>query len=264
MFSCPTFKKIEFIDLLVNAPYYGHLLNISGAIGFKKLNINEAQQQELARRLGDFVNWFPNTKFSDLIENPYYETLAIELQNKKSRNEMIVEWSMDITRQSKIAGVLLNNVLFQCDKRAGSTLLIDMRKVYNLLKPEWKKFVDQIEWVDQETKIFRKMVELHRNTNQKILIFSTEFCSFLYENPRYKFFINGKELRSKQKTILSEILVEILDIIHICNLNILEEWKWNEKDLLIVDGSCMLQATKGGFKYGSRVIHKQVCVTTIP
>ena len=37
------------------------------------------------------------------------------------------------------------------------------------------------------------MVELHRNTNQKILIFSNEFCSFLYENPRYKFFINGKE-----------------------------------------------------------------------
>ena len=168
MFSCPTFKKVEFVDLLVNAPYYGHLLNVSGAIGFKKLNINEAQQQELARRLGDFVNWFPNTHFPNLIDNPFYETLEVELQNKKSRNEMIVEWSMDITKQSPIAGVLLNNVLFQCDKRSGSTLLVDMRKVYNLLKPKWQEFVDQIEWVDQETKISRKMVELHRNTNQKI------------------------------------------------------------------------------------------------
>ena len=264
MFSCPTFKKVEFVDLLVNAPYYGHLLNIYGAIGFKKLNITEAQQQELARRLGDFVNWFPNTQSPDLIDDPYYETLEVELQNKKSRNEMIVEWSMDITRRSPIAGMLLNNVIFQCDKRAGSSLLVDMRKVYELLKPEWRQFIDQIEWVDKETKISRRMVELHRNTNQKILLFSTEFGDLSDEHPRYKFFINREELSDEEKKVFLKIIAEILDIIHVCNLNILEEWKWNEKDLLIVDGSCMLQATKGGFKYGSRVIHKQVCVATIP
>ena len=68
MFSCPKFKKIEFIDLLVNASYYGHLLNIHGAVGFKKLNINEGQQHELARRLGDFVNWVPNTKNPNLLQ----------------------------------------------------------------------------------------------------------------------------------------------------------------------------------------------------
>lgn len=264
MFSCPTFKKVEFVDLLVNAPYYGHLLNVYGAVGFKKLNITEAQQQELARRLGDFANWSPNTQSPNFVDIPYYETLEVELKNKKSRNELIVEWSMDITRQSPIAGVLLNNVIFQCDKRAGSTLLIDMRKVYELLKPEWRQLVDQIEWVDKETNICRRMVELHRNTNQKILLFSTEFSDLSSDSPRYKFFINGIELSDEEKMILLEIISGVLDIIHICNLNILEEWKWNEKDLLIVDGSCMLQATKGGFKYGSRVIHKQICVATIP
>lgn len=262
MFSCPTFKKVEFVDLLVNAPYYGHLLNVHGVIGFKKINISEAQQQELCRRLGDFVNWIPNTNYSSLPIDPYYETLETELLNKKPKQKLLCEWSMNITRQVPSVGSILNNVVFQCDKRNGSTLLIDMRKVFNLLKNEWREFVRQIIWIEIDTGISRQMVEKHRNTNQEILIFSTEFSSDLEIRKQYKFVIGDQEINEEQTQLLKEVFDYILEMIHICNLNILEEWKWDEKDLLIVDDSCMLQATKGGFKYGSRIIHKQICTVS--
>jgi alpha-ketoglutarate-dependent taurine dioxygenase len=259
MFSCPTFKKVEFIDLLVNAPYYGHLLNVHGVIGFKKIHITEAQQQELCRRIGDFAKWVPNTNNPTPITEPYYETLELELQNKKPKQKLVCEWSMGITRQPPSVGSVLNNVVFQCDKKHGSTLLIDMRKVFNLLKEEFKQFARQVVWVEVATGISRQMVEKHRNTNQEILIFSTEFNSESGEDKRYKFFVDGEEINKEQRLLLQEIFDQIVDIIYICNLNILEEWKWEEKDLLIVDDSCMFQATKSGFKYGSRIIHKQIC-----
>jgi hypothetical protein len=259
MFSCPTFKKVEFIDLLVNASYYAHLLNVYGAVGFKKINVTPAQQQELCRRLGDFVNWIPNSKFPTPSVEQYVQTLELELQSKKPRQKFLTELTMDITSQPASVGSILNNTVFQCNKKSGSTVLIDMRKVFNLLGAERKEVVNKIVWLDSETGISRLMVENHRNTNQKILIFSTEFSSGLDKDSRYRFFLDGDEVNQEQKKILKEIFDEILDIIHICNLNILEEWKWDEKDLLIIDDSCMMQATKGAFKYGSRIMIHQKC-----
>ena len=86
MFSCPTFKKIEFIDLLVNAPYYGHLLNVHGVLAFKEICISEAQQNELCRRLGDLVNWVPNSYEPTPLREPFSESFELQLKKEKLKN----------------------------------------------------------------------------------------------------------------------------------------------------------------------------------
>jgi hypothetical protein len=267
MFSCPKFKKIEFIDLLVNASYYGHLLNIHGAVGFKKLNITEGQQHELARRLGDFVNWVPNTKNPNLVFESFHETLELEIINKPPKQKLLVEWNMGQRDEVRSVGSILNNINFGCDKRSGSTLLMDMRKVFDLIQfQEWKDFLSEVKWVDRETGLSRNLVEIHRNTKQKILMFFDELViehdSKTKPNPRYKFFVYGEEIDSEQKDLFVQIINSVFEIIYVCNLNLLEEWQWNEKDLLIVDDSCMRKATKGGFKYGSRIMIHQKCSGT--
>ena len=267
MFSCPTFKKIEFIDLLVNAQYYGHLLNVHGVIGFKKININEAQQYELSRRLGDFVNWIPNSSNPKPLIEPRYEKLELEIANKPKKQKLLVEWNMNQADKIRSVGSVMNNIIFSCDRKAGSTLLMDMRKVFNLIpNEEWKEFISRIAWYDTETGISRGLVETHRNTNQKILMFFNElviqFDSKTEINPRYRFFHNGEELDSEQKDMFVEIVENMFEIIYVSNLDLIEEWKWNEKDLLIVDDSCMRQATKGGFRVGARVMIHQKCTAT--
>jgi hypothetical protein len=268
MFSCPTFKKVEFVDLLINAPYYGHLLNVSGAIGFKKINITEAQQYELARRLGDVVNWLPNSEYSDPPIPPMYETFESELSNKTPRKKLLVEWDMGLTQQNQSVGSLINNIVFSCSKQSGSTLMIDMRRIFSLLKHDfWKTFISQISWVNTQTKINGRLVKNHRNTNQPILQFSDDFVvqsnSQTQLNSNYKFFIDGRELDQEEIKLLIEIMDNIIDHIYVCNLNLIEEWTWDEKDLLILDNSCMLQATKGGFKLGARITHIQKCAEII-
>jgi alpha-ketoglutarate-dependent taurine dioxygenase len=264
MLSCPTFKKVEFIDLLVNAQYYGHLLNVHGVIGFKKINITEAQQYELSRRLGDFVNWVPNTSNSTSLIEPRYEKLESEIANKPKKQKLLVEWNMNQADKIRSVGSVISNTVFSCDRRAGSTLLMDMRKVFDLIQnEEWKEFISRIAWHDNETGISRSLVETHRNTNQKILMFFNELVVQSHSkteiNPRYRFFYKGEELDSEQKDMFVEIVKSMFEIIYVSNLDLIEEWKWNEKDLLIVDDSCMRQATKGGFRVGARVMIHQKC-----
>ena len=259
MFSCPTFQQVEFIDLLVNAPYYGHLLNVHGVLAFKKIGISEAQQNELCRRLGDFVNWVPNSHNPTPLREPFYESFESELTNRKVNKTLLTEFSMNVLDQPPSVGSVLNNR--RSNQRAGSILLIDMRKVFNLISTiERKDFLSKIVWLEVNTNVVRRLVEYHRNTNQKILLYHSAFEKGS-ETEKYRFFIDGQELDEKQRLFLSDIFQEVNEILFVCNLHVLEEWVWKEKDLLIVDESCMIKATKAKrtMRPGDYVGKHQIC-----
>lgn len=264
MFSCPTFQQVEFIDLLVNAPYYGHLLNVHGVLAFREIGISEGQQNELCRRLGDFVNWVPNSNNATPLREPFYESFELELTNRKIKKPLLTEFSMNVLDQNPSVGSVLNNR--RSNQRAGSILFADMRKVFNLISTtERKEFISKIVWLEVNTNVVRRMVEYHRNTNQKILLYNSVFEKGS-ENEKYRFFIDGQEISQEQRLLLSEIFKEINEILFVCNLYVLEEWKWKEKDLLIIDDSCMMRATKAKrtMRHGDYVGKHQICTAINP
>lgn len=264
MFSCPIFQKVEFIDLLVNAPYYGHLLNVHGVLAFPKINISGAQQNELCRRLGDFVNWVPNSNNPVPLKEPFIESFEPELTSKKKKTPFLTEFSMNVLDRNPSVGSVLNN--FGRTERAGSILLADMRKVFNSISTtERKEFISKIVWLEVNTNVVRRMVEYHRNTNQKILLYNS-FFKKESETEKYRFFIDGKEINEEQRLLLSEIFQEIDEMLYVCNLYIVEEWKWKDKDLLIIDDSCMMRATKAKrtMRHGDYLSRHQICTATNP
>ena len=264
MFSCPTFQQVEFIDLLVNAPYYGHLLNVHGVLAFKEIGISEAQQNELCRRLGDLVNWVPNSHEPTPLREPFSESFELQLKKRKVKKPLLTEFSMNVLDRNPPVGSVLNNL--RGNQRAGSVLLIDMRKVFNLISTtERKEFISKIVWLEVNTNVVRRMVEHHRNTNQKILLYHSTFEKGS-ETEKYRFFIDGKEINQEQRLFLSEIFKEINEILFVCNLHVLEEWTWKEKDLLIIDDSCMMRATKAKrtMKHGDYVGTHQICTAINP
>ena len=248
--------------------YIDKFLN-EAIVGFKNLNLTEQQQRTILCKIGDKLNFLPNSKYQ--IGHRYVEAHdnALTVYPNKSKEQLVVLWHVEhcSLAHSPFIGVW-NMTKHECSSDCGNTLFIDSWEMYNSMPQKWREFLDKCEIKDimsgalaesfHETSEFesldghtyksvsRKAIHTDPITGIKSIRLN---CIPVYER---LISFDGQKPTEEQQTELNAITQMYRHKIHNETDKYCQVWSWEKGDLVIPNLARMLHAVRGGFNYGER------------
>lgn len=263
-------KKIytTYEEIIENIDKYIDIFLTEKVFGFKELYATEQQQRTIMCKMGDKLNWLPNSKYPKghrYVEN--HEN-ALTVFPNTNKDELVVKWHLEhCSVKYSQCGATWNMTKFNCDPTVGTTGFIDNSQLYYELPEKWQQFLDRCTIMDYmqgdlaenfddnfEFKshdgytyrsVPRKAVFVHPQTLKKIIRINP-----IYVFPRLMSIDDRKPTQDEQ-----DFLVEIADFYRNEVWNNPDRpmwWQWSEGDLLVPDLWIMIHGVRGGFDYGER------------
>ncbi len=230
------------------------------------LNLSEEEQLLFTKKLGDVMQWTPNT--SNDFNHKYIENHASNQKLEDSKiGEVFLAWHLehiDYDNYSPLVAGVWNMQIFTCSPDAGNTYFMDSREVYrSLFSEEEKEFLEKCESSWEEiyhssgpVKNVAKVVMPHWITGEKQirveLIVSADLESFDGRRPTED---EKEKFTELYKRFKSEVWNnEELRIVH----------RWQQGDILIPDLYSLAHAVTGGFDPSERKFTGFWCYINYP
>lgn len=257
----PTFKVSSVNEAISLVPDMVHTYRDKGILLVKGYKFSIEDQIELAKPIGDILNWNIHSEASQLAldaaiylgghsDNP-------EKEYNSKKDEYILDWHIEqVYFVYPVLAGMWNMTKFTAPPESGSTRFVDSCQLYKNLNDSDKEFLENcIVFWDKPTGIgsgpfYTKAVDTHSLINKKVLRVETD--QGCYIKPTLHL-VNGQkpseEQTEKFNTLMKDLKQELYD-----NENIRYSQNWEEGDLLLVDLFRMYHAVMGGFGYEERVM----------
>lgn len=241
-------------DAISNLDTIGQKYLEDGIVVLRGINLNETQQLELTRVLGDKLSWVPNS--SSPFTQRYQENHSSN-QNKTNLtgDEIALPWHMEHVEydsNSPIVAGVWNMHLFNTDSNNGKTYFFDSSKSYLRMPKEWKEFLLKCVsvWykVDGAGPYYTKCVQKHWSTQEEVLrvdVTKTESSADLLHT------VDGREPTYEDQKLYEKIRNYFIDDIQNNEVDRIVHL-WEQGDIVIPDLFKMVHAVTGGFESKDR------------
>lgn len=256
-------------EIIQNLDNYIDIILNRAIVGFKKIYLTEQQQRTILCKIGDKLNYLPNSKYPKghrYIEN---HDNALSIFPNTPKDELVVKWHIEHCSVSYAPFIGAWNMLRQkCSSDCGNTLFIDSWEIYKTFPEDWKIFLDKC--------IIKDIMEgeLAENFNQ-----TSEFESldgYIYKSVHRKAIstnpitgfksirancitvdeqlisFDGRIPTEKEQEKLRHIIEEYRNRAMSDMEGLWQYWAWDEGDLLLPNLERMLHAVRGGFNRNER------------
>lgn len=248
--------------------YIDKFLN-EAIVGFKSLNLTEQQQRTLLCKIGDKLNFLPNSKYPKGHRYVEAHDNALSIFPNKSKDELVVLWHIEhcSVTHSPFIGVW-NMTKHNCSSESGNTLFIDSWEIYKKFPKPWQDFLDKCEIMDimrgklaenfDENSEFNSLDGHTYKSVPRKAIFTDPItgiksirinCILVYEK---LVSFDGRKPTVDEQNFLNSIIDIYRSKIYNDQDTFCQYWSWEKGDLLIPNLSRMLHAVRGGFNYGER------------
>jgi alpha-ketoglutarate-dependent taurine dioxygenase len=128
-----------FDHITNNIDFYAKKLLQDSIWCIRDANFSESQQQEIMKKLGDYLGWFPNSiqpKFSSYLES------HSRTENRMSDNEILVFWHIEHPQdKNPIIAASWNMNKFICNEESGKTYFYNTADMLERMPKEWQDFL---------------------------------------------------------------------------------------------------------------------------
>lgn len=228
-------------------------VGISAIRGFQ---LEENQQLDLCKRLGDILGWYPNSNTKNW-DHRWVEDHSRAEKDEKTKNDIIIDWHLehvDYDIYCKMVAANWNMWNFKADPGSGSTLFVDSSEVYDLLSKEDQLFLSRcnLTWFDYDIDNpgsgphYGPAIVPHWISKKPVI--RIEITTFV--EPRIHLFDDSVPSEDQQ-LIFKNLRLKIMDIIA-NNEEIRFVHEWQQADVVIPDLQRMAHTVLGGFKSEDR------------
>lgn len=256
-------------EIIENLDKYIDIFLNQAIVGFKNLYLTEQQQRTILCKIGDKLNYLPNSKYPNghrYVEN---HDNALTVFPNKSKEELVVLWHIEhcSVSHSPFIGIW-NMKKHLCSSDSGNTLFIDSWEIYKNFPKDWQDFLDKCEIMDimqgqlaedfDKTSEFKSLDGFTYKSVPRKAIFVDPITAIKSIRinciPVYEKLISfdGKKPTADQQNTLNNIIDAYRTTAYGEQDNLWQYWEWNEGDLIIPNLQRMLHAVRGGFNFGER------------
>jgi alpha-ketoglutarate-dependent taurine dioxygenase len=228
-------------------------------IAFRGANCSESEQQKLMTLLGDALGWWPNSLESD---NPfYYETHHRTMSEERAsdKSSMMLGWHLEHVTNKDLIYVsalwCMNN--FKCDPQSGTTLFVDVVKIFESLPEEDRVFLEGI--IVEATPVKAGNAAGNDTGRYKfiaphwVLGIGVPRPILTRSHDNRVVSLHGKEPSEEESHRFDVLCDHIIDQV-ISNEDIRYVHSWEEGDMLLLDIFRNAHAVTGGFNQGDRTL----------
>ena len=239
----------------------------SSIVCIRGTNATKAEQLEITKRLGDVLDWTPNTKTDFLHE--YTENHSRNPSAPSSAgDDIVLSWHIehpDYDNYNPLVAGVWNMQKFTCSSDVGMTYFMDSRDVYEgLFSEEEKDFLRKAEssWVemyseDREITNNAKVVARHWIDGRELIRLE------MHQLPTVKLFkFDGQDPTEEQEAFFQKMVSKFVDEVD-TNADLVLAHHWQEGDILIPDLHTMIHAVTGGFSPEEREFTGYWCYINI-
>ena len=261
--------ETSYEEIIQNIDKYIDIFLNKAIVAFKKINLTEQQQRTILCKIGDRLNYLPNTTYPKGHRYLEKHDNALTVYPNRSKDDIVVKWHVEHCSVSHSPYIGIWNMLkFECESGSGKTLFIDSSEIYENFPKSWQDFIDkctikdimhgylaenfdetsEFESLDGHTykSVERKAISIDPITGIKSIRIN---CIPVQEK---LVSIDGRKPTTKEQDTLNAIVDEYRNRVY-NEPNILwQYWNWDKGDLLIPNLERMLHAVCGGFDYDQR------------
>lgn len=256
-------------EIIKNLDKYIDIFLNEAIVGFKKLYLTEQQQRTILCRIGDKLNYLPNSHYPKGHRYAEAHDNALSVFPNTPKDELVVKWHIEhcSVTHSPFIGVW-NMIKHECSSDSGNTLFIDSWEIYKSLPQDWQQFLDKCDIKDimegylaedfDETSEFGSLDGYTYRSVPRKAIFTdptTGFksiranCITVFEK---LISFDGREPTEEEQEKLNTIVDYYREIAMENKDQFWQYWVWDEGDLLIPNLQRMLHAVCGGFNFDER------------
>lgn len=248
---------------IININSYGHLVSEIESIAHKVrddlvvilrgANLDQKQQEEVTKLLGDVVGWYPNS--SSNFKQKYEENHSKTDKTGTSGTDVVLLWHLEyVEYDPAIIWATWNMYKFECDPSVGKTYFVDSAELYEMLDSETKTFADgcDLEWykVDGRGPYTTKLVQPHPVTEIPcIRLDITDTTGDVGESLLKS--VNGALPTEDQRKAFANLRHWFIDQVY-NNESIRYVHEWAQGDLAIPNMFRAVHAVTGGFDSSQR------------
>lgn len=252
-----TLKSYE--DFLEKIPEIVKIYNDLGVLVFRGYKFSDEEHKEVARSLGDILDWNMFHGANPSNESGFYEGGHSDLDTDDTytikNDEYLLDWHIEQVYYVKpILAGLWNMYHFSAQRGEGNTQFMDSCRIYENLPEEDKEFLSDaiMFWKKQGPQssgpYFTKAVDTHPQLKKPTLRIETDRGCEIPPQLAYK----GERQATETEKLRFNQIVEHIKLELKLNKDLLLVQEWEQEDLLVVDLYRMYHSVLGGFDRGER------------